>query len=135
MSMTSTVHANFIDGEWIAGPDAFEDVNPSDTTDVVGHYALADVAQAQAAIRAADQAFRGWQYSPIQQRFDALDFIGTELLARAKELGALLSQEEGKILSEGIGEVTRAGYLFKFFAGEALRQGGELLASTRTRGL
>jgi len=131
MSMTSTLRANFIDGEWIAGPDSYTDVNPSDTTDVVGHYALADVAQAQGAVKAADRALQGWQYSPIQQRFDALDFIGTELLSRAKELGSLLSQEEGKILSEGIGEVTRAGYLFKFFAGEALRLGGELLPSTR----
>ena len=47
------------------------------------------------------------------------------------ELGALLSREEGKTLPEGIAEVARSGQIFKFFAGEALRIQGELLASVR----
>jgi alpha-ketoglutaric semialdehyde dehydrogenase len=131
MSTSGNIHRNFIDGEWLIGAESFANVNPSDTTDLVGRYTRADVAQAKAAVRAADAAQRTWQFSPIQQRFDALDFIGTELLARREELGRLLSREEGKILSEGVGEVVRAGYLFKFFAGEALRPPGELLTSTR----
>lgn len=60
-----------------------------------------------------------------------LDFVGTELLARKAELGRLLSREEGKTLPEGIGEVARAGQIFKFFAGEALRLTGDRLASVR----
>jgi aldehyde dehydrogenase (NAD+) len=131
MPAAETVHRNFIAGEWLAGQDTYANINPSDTAEVVGHYALADAAQAQLAVQAAHEALQTWQYSPIQQRFDSLDFIGTELLARSKELGGLLSREEGKTLPEGIGEVARAGYLFKYFAGETLRQGGELLASTR----
>ena len=43
----------------------------------------------------------------------------------------MLSREEGKTLPEGIGEAKRAGYIFKFFAGEVVRQGGELLDSVR----
>ena len=66
-----------------------------------------------------------------QQRFDALDFIGTELLARKGELGELLAREEGKTLAEGIGEAARAGQIFKFFAGEVLRLAGESIPSTR----
>jgi alpha-ketoglutaric semialdehyde dehydrogenase len=46
-------------------------------------------------------------------------------------LGRLLSREEGKTLPEGVGEVTRAGQIFKYFAGEALRLSGERLDSTR----
>jgi aldehyde dehydrogenase (NAD+) len=46
-------------------------------------------------------------------------------------LGRLLSREEGKTLPEGVGEVTRAGMVFKFFAGEVLRLGGERLPSVR----
>lgn len=131
MSTLDAVHRNYIAGEWVAGADSAANINPSDTTEIVGRYAHADAAQAQAAVTAAHEALQSWQYSPIQQRFDILDFIGTELLARAKELGRLLAQEEGKTLAEGIGEATRAGYLFKFFAGESLRLGGELLPSTR----
>ena len=62
---------------------------------------------------------------------DALDKIGTEILARREELGTLLSREEGKTRPEGIGEVTRAGQIFKFFAGECLRLSGEVLPSVR----
>jgi acyl-CoA reductase-like NAD-dependent aldehyde dehydrogenase len=43
----------------------------------------------------------------------------------------LLSREEGKTLAEGIGEVTRAGQIFDFFAGETLRLSGETLPSVR----
>src|SRR5262249_32303946 len=50
---------------------------------------------------------------------------------RAEELGTLLSREEGKTLPEGIGEAKRAGYIFKFFAGEVVRSGGELIDSVR----
>jgi aldehyde dehydrogenase (NAD+) len=122
---------NFICGRWESASSAIANINPSDTNDVIGYYDEADNATARAAIEAAAQAFVSWQFSPIQQRFDALDAIGTELLARKEELGRLLSREEGKTLAEGIGEVARAGYVFKFFSGEALRIGGELLPSTR----
>lgn len=60
-----------------------------------------------------------------------LDTIATEILARKEELGELLAREEGKTLPEGIGEVARAGQIFKFFAGEALRIPGERLDSVR----
>ena len=45
--------------------------------------------------------------------------------------GRLLSREEGKTLPEGIGEVARAGRIYKFFAGEALRRRGATVDSTR----
>lgn len=54
-----------------------------------------------------------------------------EILARSKELGNLLSREEGKTLAEGIGEAKRAAQIFDFFAGEALRLSGETLPSIR----
>src|SRR5260221_6607071 len=53
------------------------------------------------------------------------------MLARREELGTLLSREEGKTLAEGIGEAARAGNIFKFFAGEALRLVGEKVPSVR----
>jgi aldehyde dehydrogenase (NAD+) len=67
----------------------------------------------------------------VQARADILDQIGSEILARKEELGTLLSREEGKTRPEGIGEAARAGYIFKFFAGEALRAHGELVPSVR----
>jgi acyl-CoA reductase-like NAD-dependent aldehyde dehydrogenase len=97
----------------------------------VGEYAMADVAQLEAAVQAAQAAFPAWSASGIQARSDALDKIGSEILARREELGTLLAREEGKTKPEAVGEVTRAGHIFKFFAGECLRLAGELLPSVR----
>jgi len=122
---------NFIAGEWVAGSEAALNVNPSDVADVIDGYAVADAAAVDRAIRAARTAFPKWSAATPQQRFDALDAVGSEILARKAELGELLSREEGKTLPEGIGEVVRAGSIFKFFAGEALRTGGEVVPSVR----
>ena len=122
---------NFIDGNWVSGASANPNINPSNVTDVIGQYAQADRQQASAAIGSARSAFAKWSVSSIQARADILDAIGTEILARREELGTLLSREEGKTKAEGIGEATRAGHIFKFFAGEALRPQGELVPSVR----
>ena len=125
------VHQNFINGEWAAAAEKAPNINPSDLADVVGEYARADEVQVRSAIAAARAAFPAWSRGAIQARADLLDRIGNEILARKDELGTLLSREEGKTRPEGVGEATRAGYLFKFFAGEVVRQAGELLPSVR----
>jgi aldehyde dehydrogenase (NAD+) len=125
------LHRNYIGGEWVEGVATNLNINPSNLDDVVGEYASADASQTEAAIAAAHAAFPAWAASSPEARSDILDRIGTELLARKDELGRLLSLEEGKTLPEGIGEVVRAGRVFKFFAGEALRLTGDRLASVR----
>ena len=127
----STLHSNYIAGEWVAGANVTRDINPSDTSDVVGEFAQADAAQATTAIDAARAAFPAWAAFNIQARADLLEKVGLEIIARKDELGKLLSREEGKTLPEGMGEVVRAGNIFKFFAGEVLRRAGELLPSVR----
>ncbi|MEJ5990607.1 aldehyde dehydrogenase family protein [Ramlibacter sp. PS3R-8] len=122
---------NLINGEWVEATRVSRNINPSDTRDLVGEYAQADAGQARAAIGAAAKAQAAWSVSTPQQRFDILDAAGAEILARRNELGDLLAREEGKTLPEAIGEVARAGNIFKFFAGEALRVGGEVVPSVR----
>ncbi|MGX5220938.1 aldehyde dehydrogenase family protein [Pseudomonas segetis] len=122
---------NFIGGEWVAGATYSVNRNPSDLSDVIGEFAQADAAQVEQAIAAARAAFPAWSTSGIQARSDSLDKVGSEILARRAELGELLAREEGKTLPEAIGEVTRAGNIFKYFAGECLRQSGEVLDSVR----
>lgn len=122
---------NYIDGSWAKCDTSITDVNPSDFSDSVGNFASANKAQTTDAIGAARQAAATWRNDGIQQRADALDQIGNEILARKSELGNLLSREEGKVLAEGIGEVTRSGQVFKFFAGEALRIAGISIDSVR----
>ncbi len=125
------MHANYINGAWVDGVDTRNNINPSNLADIVGEYAQADAAQTSQAIAAARAAAYDWARTTGQRRADILDAVGTEILARKEELGRLLSREEGKTLPEGIGEASRAGYIFKFFAGEALRIQGEKLPMTR----
>lgn len=125
------LHQLFVDGAWIDGSTTTRNINPSNTDDVVGEYAYADARMTEDAIAAARTAFPAWSTSGIQQRFDMLEKIGNELMARKEELGRLLAREEGKTLPEGIAETARAAQIFKFFSGEVLRLAGDKLASVR----
>ena len=131
MSSLMPTFPQFINGEWLASQKTRANINPSNPSEIVGDYAEADAAEVNLAVQAAQAALPAWSRSTPQQRFDVLDFIGSEILARKQELGTLLAREEGKVLPEAIGEVARAGYIFKFFAGEALRIGGQAIASVR----
>jgi alpha-ketoglutaric semialdehyde dehydrogenase len=126
-----TAFPNLIDGRAIDSGDRIPDVNPSNLDDVVGEFASGTASDAEQAIAAARQAFRRWSRTTPQERFDVLDRAGTEILARKDEIGRLLSREQGKPVADGIGEAARAGAIFKFFAGEAVRAGGEKVDSVR----
>lgn len=127
----SRFYSNLIAGESFKGTNVTRNINPSDTNDVVGEYAQGSVADLDHAVAAAKAAFPAWSRTTPQERFDILKNASDELIARKEELGRLLAREEGKTLTEGIGEVTRAGQIFAFFAGECLRTGGEAMPSVR----
>ena len=122
---------NHIAGRWHEGASTIENRNPSDLRDVIGHFAQADVQQLDVAIAAARLAQPLWWAMGLQKRHDVLMAIGTELMARATEIGALLAREEGKTLPEGKGEVYRAGQFFTYYAAEALRVIGDHAQSLR----
>jgi len=129
--MPTQAKPNLIGGRWVEAADARENINPSDISDVVGIYGSADPDMVHQAVAAARSALEDWSVSSPQHRFDILDRAGSEILARRDELGELLSREEGKILGEGCAEVVRAGMVFKFMAGEALRTTGDAVPSLR----
>jgi aldehyde dehydrogenase (NAD+) len=79
--------ANYIAGEWLESSQAAENVNPSNTADVIGLFSRADAQATERAIAAAKQAFPSWSRGSIQQRHDILKRVGDEILARKDELG------------------------------------------------
>lgn len=121
---------NYIAGEWVEA-EGTENINPSDTSDVVGVYSRATRENVLDAISAAKIAFTGWSRSGPLQRHSVLRKAADEIMARKDELGSLLAREEGKTLPEAIGEVVRASQIFDFFAGESLRLSGETIPSVR----
>jgi len=122
---------NLIGGAWRGSQDAIANVNPSDTSDIVGHYAVATAVDVNEAVSVARDAGRAWFAATPQDRSDRLDAIGTEIAKRGLELARQLAREEGKTLREAQAEVTKAAQLFKFFAGEAVRMWGERVSSIR----
>jgi aldehyde dehydrogenase (NAD+) len=62
-------------------------------------------AEAKAAIDQAHDAFLAWRKVPAPRRGELVRLLGEELRAHKAELGALVTLEAGKIVSEGLGEV------------------------------
>jgi aldehyde dehydrogenase (NAD+) len=123
--------SQYIGGEKVKVDAPHESINPSDTREVIARYPDGGADEVNAAVEAARKAFPAWSGASPEVRSDVLDRVGDTILKRRDELGRLLSREEGKTLPEGIGEVARAGRIFKYFAGEALRRHGQNLDSTR----
>jgi len=122
---------NFIAGQWVAGNAEIENRNPSDLDDLVGTFTQATSDQLDATLDRAAKAQVEWAGYSMESKQAVLMNIGNELMARAEELGTLLSREEGKPLAEGRGEVFRAGQFFTYYAAECLRQLGENADSVR----
>lgn len=122
---------NLIAGEWLAGENELENRNPSDLSDLIGMFAQAGPDQLDTTLDRARIAQTEWSAYGLERKQAVLMSIGNELMARAEELGTLLSREEGKPFAEGKGEVYRAGQFFTYYAAECLRQIGENADSVR----
>jgi alpha-ketoglutaric semialdehyde dehydrogenase len=122
---------HIINGEFVTADTPFESINPSNTDEVIARYPAGGSEQVDAAVQAARKALPAWSNASPEVRADVLDKASHIVMARAAELGELLSREEGKTRAEGIGEVMRAARILRYFAGEALRRHGQTLNSTR----
>jgi len=129
--MPSPSITSIVAGQPVPGVIDRPDVNPSDLADVVTVASVADANLAREAVAAAADAFGSWSATTPWQRAEVLDRAGSEVLARADELGDLLAREEGKTLPEARGEVVRAGQILKYYAGVALAPHGQALDSVR----
>ncbi|MDA1192599.1 MAG: aldehyde dehydrogenase family protein, partial [Candidatus Poribacteria bacterium] len=120
-------YKNFINGEWqpAKSGNTFENINPADTSEVVGIHPDSGRDDARDAIAAAEAAFPAWRALSAPARGKILFKAAQILEARAKEVGRDLVREEGKTLPEGIGETLRAVELLEWYGGEARRLVGE----------
>jgi aldehyde dehydrogenase (NAD+) len=128
--MTETL-THFIGGKQVSAGGPLESFNPSNTNELIAKFPDGSAEDVNKAVEAARGAFPGWAGQSPEVRADLLDKIGNIILERKQALGTLLAREEGKTLPEAIGETARAGRIFKYFAGEALRRHGQNMESTR----
>lgn len=98
---------NFIGGEWVEPTtgEYFENVNPADTSDVIGRFPLSGKEDVERAVASAKCGFAEWRRTPAPARGDVLRRVGDILVARKEELADLMTREMGKPLTETRGDV------------------------------
>ncbi len=126
-------YRNYIGGEWVAASsgETFATRNPARFEEIVAEYAKGTREDARRAFEAAARAFDGWRRQPAPKRGDYLFRAAEWLAARADQIAAEMTREEGKTLKEAKGEVARAINIFRYFGGEGARMAGETVPSER----
>jgi aldehyde dehydrogenase (NAD+) len=79
----------------------------------------------------AQSAFLAWRSVPAPRRGELIRLLGEELRAEKEALGALVSLEAGKILTEGLGEVQEMIDICDFAVGLSRQLHGLTIASER----
>ena len=125
-----------IDGEWYhpRGERAIRNVNPADTSDVIAEFPSATAADARRASTPRRPPSRLARHPAARARTGALAG-GRHRAPAADEIARTMTREEGKILREARGEVTKGITLLEFYAGEGFRMGGKTAALRGARHL
>ena len=123
--------AAYINGAWVNSEHSFEVTNPS-TGVVLGQVPNVTTAEASAAIAAAQTAFPAWAAKTGKERAAVMRKWFELLIANADDLAAIMTAEQGKPLTEAKGEVIYGASFIEWFAEEAKRVSGDVMASTWT---
>ena len=121
----------FIDGQWRDAEtgDTIDVINPA-TGKVIAKVADGSEKDAQDAIEAAGRAQKSWAATPPRERGEILRRAFELLMERQDEIGAVMTAEMGKSLTEAKGEVAYGAEFFRWFSEEAVRIGGDYMKST-----
>jgi aldehyde dehydrogenase (NAD+) len=109
-----------------------ESVNPSDGT-VLGRVARATREDYHAAVAAGLEVFPRWRAEPAPRRGAVVRLVAEERRRHKRDLGTLVSLENGKILSEGLGEVQEMIDMADFSVGLSRQLYGLVMPSERPR--
>lgn len=130
--MSATEIGHLIDGSWDAGSGAaLLSENPSRPEETVGTGTKSTAEDVARAVGAANRASDEWRRTPAHERGAVLTRVAATLEAHADEWGAELAREEGKTIAEGIGEVRRAGQIFRYYSQVGDQDAGGLFNSPR----
>src|SRR5688500_10628900 len=124
-------HQLFIAGEWVASVsgETFENVNPADRRDVIGHFQAGTKADAAMAIRAAEMALPRWKATPAPKRGEMLYRLGELMTEHKERLARAMTREMGKVLAEARGDVQEGIDIAYLMAGEGRRMFGDTVPS------
>ncbi|MFJ3771919.1 NAD-dependent succinate-semialdehyde dehydrogenase [Streptomyces sp. NPDC090075] len=121
-------NAAYVDGTWLTAPDTFAVHDPA-TGEVLARVPLLDRARTAAAIDAAHRALPAWRALAAKERSRILRRWYDLVTAHADDLARLIVLEEGKPFAEALGEVAYAASFLEWFAEEAKRVRGDVMAA------
>lgn len=126
-----TEYCNYIDGEWVPSSNGqtFENRNPANNDDLIGHFPKSPREDATKAIEAAHAAFPAWAAMTAPARGRIVARAAQIMRDRADELGAVMTREEGKTYKEARGELVKGANIMDFFVGMGFRMGGRTIPS------
>jgi succinate-semialdehyde dehydrogenase/glutarate-semialdehyde dehydrogenase len=118
---------NYINGKWVGGSAGhIEVLNPANGT-LIAKTVNGSAENARDAVEAAAVAFKSWSKMPAKERSSYLRKWHDLILENADDLGALMTAEQGKPLSEAIGEVKYGAGFIEFYAEECKRVMGDII--------
>ncbi len=122
---------NLIAGEWKDSDEVSENINPSDTSDVISTFYRGTYNHIFDTINFAKDVQKDWAKSSIYLRQEILNDITEKLLANKDYYGEIIAREAGKPIKEATDEVVKSAEFFAYFAAEAIRHKGAFMDSPR----
>lgn len=121
---------SYIDGQWVAADDTstFSVDNPANGS-IIAQVSNLGAAEASRAIDAAHKAFKAWSGLTAKERANILRRWFNLIIVNAEDLAQLMTLEQGKPITESRGEITYGASFVEWFAEQAKRISGDLLAS------
>jgi aspartate-semialdehyde dehydrogenase len=121
---------SYVNGEWMAGEDGREIVvsDPADAA-VIGAVSVLSARQSQLAVEAAQAAFLDWSNRLPQERSAILKRWFELMNEHKSDLAFIMTLEQGKPLSESLGEIDYAASFLEFYAEESKRPNIESVTS------
>jgi len=120
----------FVAGRWCdADSGATLEVNNPATGEILGTVPKMGVNETWRAIEAAKDAFIDWSRKPAEERSVLMRRWHNLIMANLDDLGALMTAEQGKPLTEAKDEVAYAASFIEWFAEEAKRVYGDTIPS------
>lgn len=116
--MNAVLNGVYIDGEWRAGHDVLEVINPA-TESRLAQVSVGDMTAVTQAVDAASRAFAGWSKSTGRERGALLRKIAQGVREQREALMHLQSSNNGKPLFEAGIDVDDVIATFEYYAGVA----------------
>src|SRR3990172_8776789 len=131
----TTICPNYVNGQWVESRSGKKllRANPANLDDVLGFTPLSSRDEIREAVEAARRALPAWRDTPAPVRGKYVMQAARLMVEEKAELARLLTREEGKTVSESLGEIVRTVNILEYTAGEARRLTGETLPSELPR--